>query len=122
VRTFSAPNATHTLIASAPPRPHRAQMSRASLGLYGSMSAARLQRALLVSLELKSGRFFAPHGFKRITYFVDDLHLPDADKYGAQPPLELLRQVRSRADTAWGGGVRHGMVRPSQLLRQVRAP
>ena len=69
------------------------QAARASIGLYGTMSAAGLQKALLVCLERISGRYYAPPGSKRITLFVDDLHLPMQDAYGVQPPLELLRQL-----------------------------
>jgi hypothetical protein len=52
------------------------------------------------SPQVKSGRFLAPPGSRRITYFLDDLHLPEPNAYGSQPPLELLRQVRM----ARGGG------------------
>ena len=43
-------------------------------------------------LEKKSGRNYGPPGTKRLIYFIDDLNMPMLETYGAQPPIELLRQ------------------------------
>ena len=52
-----------------------------------------LQGAMESVLEKKTGRTFGPVGTKKMVYFIDDINMPQVDKYGTQQPIALLRQL-----------------------------
>lgn len=51
-----------------------------------------LQSVLEKPLEKKAGRNFGPPGTRRLIYFVDDLNMPEVDKYFTVQPHTLMRQ------------------------------
>ena len=55
-------------------------------------TAWSLQAVLEKPLEKKAGRNFGPPGSKKLIYFLDDLNMPEVDKYGTASPHTLLRQ------------------------------
>jgi dynein heavy chain len=58
----------------------------------GQTSADNLKELLESKLEKKARALGAPSGHSKVVLFVDDLNMPKCEQYGAQPPIELLRQ------------------------------
>ncbi|KAK4884537.1 hypothetical protein RN001_000808 [Aquatica leii] len=51
-----------------------------------------LQKVLENRLEKKAGRLYAPPANKTMIYFIDDMNMPEVDKYFTVQPHTLLRQ------------------------------
>mmetsp|Transcript_4425 Transcript_4425/g.9408 ORF Transcript_4425/g.9408 Transcript_4425/m.9408 type:complete len:4228 (+) Transcript_4425:42-12725(+) len=55
-------------------------------------TSAVLLTTMCIPLEKKTGVNFGPPGQKKLIYFVDDINLPEVDKYMTQSAIALLRQ------------------------------
>ncbi|XP_064233929.1 dynein axonemal heavy chain 6 isoform X6 [Aotus nancymaae] len=64
------------------------------LNFSARTSSARTQEIIESKLERKRKNILGAPGNKQIIIFVDDLNMPRLDRYGSQPPIELLRQYQ----------------------------
>ncbi|KAL0488326.1 dynein heavy chain [Acrasis kona] len=72
-------------------------------------NSSRTQEMIETKLVPRKGVLRAPPG-KKVVLFIDDLNMPQLEQFGAQPPIELLRQllsyngfydVKDRANFPW---------------------
>ncbi len=62
---------------------------------FSARTQARdIQKTIEGALEKKRKTKLAPPGSAHLVLFVDDVNMPEPDAFGAQPALELLRQLQ----------------------------
>ncbi len=65
-----------------------------SIQFSAQTSSSRTQEMIEIKLVPRKGVLRAPPG-KKVVLFIDDLNMPQLEQFGAQPPIELLRQLLS---------------------------
>ncbi|EDV29711.1 uncharacterized protein TRIADDRAFT_18356 [Trichoplax adhaerens] len=64
------------------------------LNFSAQTSSKRIQETIESKLERKRKTILSAPAGKHMILFVDDLNMPKLDRYGSQPPIELLRQYQ----------------------------
>eukprot|EP00741_Cyanophora_paradoxa_P022582 tig00000248_g21807.t1 len=96
----------------------------ASLALATRTEASVLQQRMEAELVKRARGVLAPdpEGARRLVVFLDDLNLPQREKYGSQPPLELVRQFCDHGGWYAAAGTDFLRVEGVQLVAAMGPP
>ncbi|KAL3914241.1 MAG: hypothetical protein SGPRY_007692 [Prymnesium sp.] len=64
----------------------------AAINFSAQTSSVRVSDSIESRVEKRTKDTFAPPGGKKLVIFIDDFNMPEKEIFGAQPPLEILRQ------------------------------
>jgi len=79
------------------------KFTSASKNFSAQTSASNLQAFFEEKLEKLRKNLLGPPTGKTMVLFIDDLNMPIKETYGAQPPIELIRQIINTGDDKQGG-------------------
>ena len=65
----------------------------AFINFSGKTSTTNLMDAIEGNLDAPRRTLLQPKAGKKMVFFIDDVNMPQLDRYGSQPPCELLRQI-----------------------------
>lgn len=63
----------------------------AFINFSGKTSTTNLMDAIEGNLDAPRRTLLQPKAGKKMVFFIDDVNMPQLDRYGSQPPCELLR-------------------------------
>jgi dynein heavy chain len=64
-----------------------------SINFSAQTSSHNLMDVFYSKLKKKRKDLYGPPPPKKMILFIDDVNMPQLDRYGSQPPVEMLRQV-----------------------------